>query len=450
LFNYIKKHVFAKIGLLFFAASLCVVFSSYYLSINWINLEKDDILDAQEAFFLYKFVESWGVNPDTSLIANELNNIKIKGMIYALDGDTLCENDTLLLWSNLKNPISPCNYLSYSDADYFKDIYDIHFEERVSFGEFFFEERLLQTAYVEFPPFKYFLIGDYNYVAPLDLYTFFPSLVLAFTLMGLLFLVLRSFLFPLNLIEKRIKSLERGDLDSTIPVVGHDELAVLTQNFNKLTLDIKRLLKQKERLLSDVSHELRSPLAKIKLAIAMLPDHAKKISVDKQIKTLDSLITNILLSDKMASAYSNLNLEKISIDVLINKSLDLTSIKNIELDIDKKMVLTVDVVKSSIAIKNLIENAFKYSSKDSAVCVSAQKSLDENIISVVDSGPGIPEEQIKKITKAFVRIPGSKESGFGLGLSICQKVMVAHGGFLKIKNIKTGGACFSLHFPADK
>jgi len=448
LFNYIKKHVFAKIGLLFFAASLCVVFSSYYLSINWINLEKDDVLDAQEAFFLYKFVEALGVSPDTSLIAEELNNIKIKGMIYALDGDTLCENDTLLLWSNLKNPISPCNYLSYSDTEYFKDIYDIRFEERISFGEFFFEERLLQTAYIEFPPLKYFLITDY--VAPLDLYTLFPSLLLAFALMSVLFLVMRRFLFPLNLIEKRIRSLEKGDLDSTIPVVGNDELAVLTQNFNKLTLDIKKLLKQKERLLLDVSHELRSPLAKIKLAVALLPEHAKKFSIDRQIKTLDSLITNILLSDKMASAYSNLNIEQIGVGSLINKSLELTSIKNVEINISEKMVLSVDVVKSSIAIKNLIENAFKYSPKSSKIYVKSKKTKDEHIISIIDSGPGIPKKHIEEITKAFVRIPGSKESGFGLGLSICHKVMVAHGGFLKIENLEKGGACFSLHFPAGK
>ena len=71
-------------------------------------------------------------------------------------------------------------------------------------------------------------------------------------------------------------------------------------------------------------------------------------------------------------------------------------------------------------------------------------------IEVVDEGPGIPEEQLKKITKAFVRIPGSKESGFGLGLSICNKVMVAHGGSLKIKIVPGGGACFALHFPLDK
>ena len=446
--SYIQKRVFAKIGLVFFAASLCIVFSSFYLSVYWTNLEKDDILDAQEAYFQYKLIESWGSKPDTSLIAKELNNIKIKGMIYALDGDTLCENDTLLHWTNLQNPISPCNYLSYNDTEYLGEVYNIQFEERVSFGEFFFEEQYLQTAYIEYPPFKYFLIADY--VAPLDLYTIFPSLILAFALMSLLFFIVRRFLFPLNLIEKRIKSLEKGDLESTIPVVGSDELAVLTQNFNKLTSDIKQLLRQKERLLSDVSHELRTPLAKIKLAIAMMPEHKKKESIDKQIKTLDSLITNILLSDKMASAYSNLKIEKTDLNQLIQKALELTSIKNVKLNVPKNTTLSVDIVKSSIAIKNLVENAFKYSPENSSIVVEGKQTKNETIIEVVDEGPGIPEEQLKKITKAFVRIPGSKESGFGLGLSICNKVMAAHGGSLKIKNVPGGGACFALHFPLDK
>ena len=446
--SYIQKRVFAKIGLVFFAASLCIVFSSFYLSVYWTNLEKDDILDAQEAYFQYKLIESWGSKPDTSLIAKELNNIKIKGMIYALDGDTLCENDTLLHWTNLQNPISPCNYLSYNDTEYLGEVYNIQFEERVSFGEFFFEEQYLQTAYIEYPPFKYFLIADY--VAPLDLYTIFPSLILAFALMSLLFFIVMRFLFPLNLIEKRIKSLEKGDLESTIPVVGSDELAVLTQNFNKLTSDIKQLLRQKERLLSDVSHELRTPLAKIKLAIAMMPEHKKKESIDKQIKTLDSLITNILLSDKMASAYSNLKIEKTDLNQLIQKALELTSIKNVKLNVHKNTNLSVDIVKSSIAIKNLIENAFKYSPENSSIVVKGKQTKNETIIEVIDEGPGIPEEQLKKITKAFVRIPGSKESGFGLGLSICNKVMAAHGGSLKIKNVPGGGACFALHFPLDK
>jgi len=447
LISYLKKHIFAKIIVLFFIASFCIVFSSYYISINWVNLEKDDILDAHDAYFQYKLVESWGSLPDTSLISQQLNNIKIKGMMFRLDADTLCENDTTLLWSNLKRPITTCNYVSYNDTEYLSDAYDINFDQWVSFGEFMFDDRLLQTTYVEYPPYKYFLIA--NYEAPPDYNTLIPSLGLVFVLMGFMFFVVKKFLFPLNLIEKRIISLEKGDLDSTIPVIGHDELAVLAQNFNKLTLDIKQLLQQKERLLSDVSHELRTPLAKIKLAIEMLPSHQKKESIDRQIKNLDSMITNILLSDKMASAYSNLKLEKIDARALINKALELTSIKNVFLDLEKNITVSVDVVKSSIAIKNLIENAHKYSPKNSKIRVTVDETVSGVCISIYDSGPGIPENQIEKITKAFVRIPGSKKSGFGLGLSICNKVMVAHGGKLKIKNLDEG-ACFSLLFPKEK
>ena len=445
--TYLKKHIFAKIIVLFFVASFCIVFSSYYISINWVNLEKDDILDAHDAYFQYKLIESWGTSPDTALISDQLNNIKIKGMIYRLDADTLCENDTTLLWSNLRRPITTCNYISYNDTEYLSEAYDINFEQWVSFGEFMFDDRLLQTTYIEYPPYKYFLIADYE--APADYNTLIPSLALVFVLMGVMFFVVRRFLFPLNLIEKRIINLERGDLDSTIPVVGYDELAILSQNFNKLTLDIKQLLQQKERLLSDVSHELRTPLAKIKLATEMLPAHTKKESIDRQIKNLDSMITNILLSDKMASAYSNLKLEKIDVQALVTRALELTSIKSVVLDLEKTVVLTVDVVKSSIAIKNLIENAHKYSPKNSVIRVAANENDSSVCISVYDAGPGIPEDQIEKITKAFVRIPGSKKSGFGLGLSICNKVMVAHGGKLKIKNLDKG-ACFSLVFPKEK
>ena len=83
-------------------------------------------------------------------------------------------------------------------------------------------------------------------------------------------------------------------MDSKINFSGDDELAVLSQNINQMIKDIKTLLNQKERLLSDVSHELRSPLTKMRLSLAMIPNHKKVAAVEKQIKTLDSLITNIL------------------------------------------------------------------------------------------------------------------------------------------------------------
>ncbi len=89
--------------------------------------------------------------------------------------------------------------------------------------------------------------------------------------LSILYLITRRFLRPISLIDKRIVALEKGDLDSTLPVVGGDELAVLSRNFNTMVGEIKNLLRQKDRLLSDVSHELRTPLAKIRLMLALMP-----------------------------------------------------------------------------------------------------------------------------------------------------------------------------------
>ena len=136
---------------------------------------------------------------------------------------------------------------------------------------------------------------------------FLPFIVLALIALLFLYLAIRRFLLPIGVLEKRIISLEKGDLDSEIPVSGNDELAVLSKNFNTMVKEIKNLLRQKERLLSDVSHELRTPLSKIRLMLAMMPNHKKVVDVDRQIKVLDSLITNILLSDQMSAPYSNLN-----------------------------------------------------------------------------------------------------------------------------------------------
>jgi len=279
--------------------------------------------------------------------------------------------------------------------------------------------------------------------------TFSPFIILAFLSLSILYLITRRFLRPISLIEKRIVALEKGDLDSTLPVVGGDELAVLSRNFNTMVDEIKNLLRQKERLLSDVSHELRTPLAKIRLMLALMPEHKKVKDVDKQIKVLDSLITNILLSDQMSAPYSNLKNENVSISKLIGGALELTFVENVEVIKDDAVddFIGVDSVKMSIAIKNLIENAYKYADNDEKIRVFIGNTNKYTTILVKDRGPGIPENLIKNITKAFVRGKNETESGFGLGLSICYKVISAHGGRLKIKNNPRGGASFTLCIP---
>ena len=430
---------------MFVFTAVGIVVSSYYV-INWGYTGRDDILDAHDAYHYNNLVASWGSPPNIEVVSQELHNLQLSCSIFIADDDTSCSNDTLLYWTNHLEPISLCNYLSYSSTKDYTLSHNIKYDDYVSFGDVEFNNDIIQATFIHGLGYKYLITLD---IPPTSAPSFIPFIVLAFVSFVLLYLTIRRFLLPISLIEKRIVALEDGDLDSKLKVVGHDELAVLSKNFNTMVGEIKNLLRQKERLLSDVSHELRSPLAKIRLMLALMPEHKKVKDVDKQIKVLDSLITNILLSDQMSAPYSNLKFSLTTVSKLIKGALELTFVEdvNINLDRDVDPEVFVDSVKISIAIKNLIENAHKYANSNEKINITV--SADNQYVSILikDRGPGIPENLIKNITRAFVRGANEVESGFGLGLSICSKVITAHGGELKIQNNPRGGASFTLCIP---
>jgi len=446
LIDYFKRRIFAKIALLFLFASFVLLFSSYYV-FNWSFTESDNILDAHDAYYNYKLVDSWGSPPDTSILQKELKNLKLNCAIFYSDKDTTCENDSLLYWSNFESRVDLCEYISYSDSKEFELMHNIKFPSYVSFGDFYYLHDRYQATLVDNGAFQYLLTIEF--IDPNVGFSIVPLLLLLCVFMLFLYLLVARLLSPINWIEKRVTALSEGDFSSKIKVLGNDELAVLSKNLNHLVSHLKSLMDQKERLLSDVSHELRTPLAKIRLLLALVPEHDKIKEVDKNIKKIDSLITNILLSDKMSTPYSNLNKKGITIKGLVDEAIDMSFVKNVDFQFngfDKERVV-VDIIKMSVAIKNLLENADKYSGKSKKItlCVSIDSSFV--CFSVIDSGPGVDEKIIDKITKAFVRGKNKPGAGFGLGLSICKKVVESHGGTLKIKNNDTVGACFSLCIP---
>jgi signal transduction histidine kinase len=341
-----------------------------------------------------------------------------------------------------------------------------------------FNQDIVQATFVEKDKLKYLITLD---VPPTTPPTFVPFVLVAFISLYVLYQLIARFLKPISLLQKRIVALENGDLDSRIKVAGGDELAILTNNFNEMVGEIKELLKQKERLLSDVSHELRTPLSKIRLLINLLKPNerssilademnragvgdetiakTKKIfnetneklnKIDKNILYLDSIITNILLSDQMSSPYSNLKIEPSTISMLIKQASELTFVKDVEVVDTQKLIETiirVDKIKIAIAIKNLLENAYKYAEKTEKIKIFLNKDRHHFNIAVKDRGPGLPEDLLKTITKRYVRGDHKKKEGVGLGLSICYKVMSAHKGKLKIMNNPNGGASFVLKIP---
>ena len=437
--------LFGRIGIVFFITAVLLVLSTYY-TVNWGFTGRDDILDAHDAYFYSSLVSSWGSPPEIKKLSEELENLQLQCSIFKDDGDTLCVNDTSLVWSNHRKPVSLCDYLSYSSTDGYKEAHNIQYSDYVSFGDIEFDTDIVQATFVNHKNYKYLITLD---LKPSPAPTFFPFVLIAILCFAWLYFTLRRFLKPISLIEKRIAALEDGDLDSKIKIVGQDELATLSKKFNAMVDDIKNLLKQKERLLSDVSHELRTPLAKIRLMLALMPEHKKVQDVDSQIKVLDSLITNILLSDQMSAAYSNLEKTACSIESLVQQALELTFVKKeqIQIKTSANPSVRVDGVKMSIAIKNLIENAYKYALDNEKITLHVSENNREVLFLVKDRGPGIPKNLIKDITRAFVRGKNEEQAGFGLGLSICYKVITAHGGKLLIANNKKGGASFTLCIP---
>lgn len=469
--------LFGKIGILFVFAAFVLILVTYFFT-DWRYTGRDDILDAHDAYLYSKMVDSWGSPPNLNYVKNELENLQLRCTIFNSDNDLDCSNDTLVFWSNHSAPVELCNYISYSSTEDYSEYHNIRYKHYVSFGEVEFNQDIVQATFVEKDKLKYLITLDVPPTAPP---TFVPFVLVAFISLYILYQLIRRFLKPISLLQQRIADLENGDLDSTIRVAGNDELAVLTNNFNEMVGEIKDLLKQKERLLSDVSHELRTPLSKIRLLINLLKpkerssllademsragvneetiSKTKKIfyetndklnKIDKNILYLDSIITNILLSDQMSSPYSNLKIESSTISRLIKQASELTFVKDIEVVATQKLtetIVRVDKVKIAIAIKNLLENAYKYTEKTEKIKIFLNKDRHHFSITVKDRGPGLPEDLLKIITKRYVRGNHKKKEGVGLGLSICYKVMSAHKGKLKIMNNPNGGASFVLKIP---
>ena len=443
--------LFGRLGILFALASFVLVLLTYYV-INWAVDDKDNILDVHDAYYHYQFVQSWGDDPDTNYVKKELDNLKLLGAIFYIDADTLCSENyvfdkkkerSLTYWHNIPSEFSLCDYISYQDSEYLSSIHNVNFPELVSFGDFYFKDEIYPASVVENSPWQILLVVN-NYAYPKEWVTFMPIIILSVFFMLLLYLVVWKFLQPINIIKNRIIDLEAGDLESQIKIKGNDELARLSHNFNNLIEQVKNLLKQKERLLSEVSHELKTPLAKIRLLIAMVPVNEKIKKIDKHIDYLDSIITNILISDKLAMPYTNLEIESISVNSLVKQASDISKNKNIKIIQSKSFIIKCDVVKMSIVIKNLLDNAEKYAESNKPVEISSRIDGTNVAIAIRDFGPGIDSDLIEKITEPYIRGKNLKQPGFGLGLSICKKVMASHHGSLKIKNIEGGGCMFSI------
>ena len=238
----------------------------------------------------------------------------------------------------------------------------------------------------------------------------------------------------------------------------HDEIGALARQFDEMAERITGLLKRQKRLFHDVSHELRSPLARISIAIALAQKNPQKTDellerIERDVQSLDALVDELLTYARLDDN-APMNFEVLNIVALIEGVVDDAnfegSAKNVSvrLNAPKQCLVNTHVDTLLRAVENLIRNAIRYSPPQSTIDVDVATTQSQAVITVADHGPGMPEDEIERMFDPFVR--GKNQAtgnGFGLGLAIAKRAVERHGGSLSAANRPEGGLMMTITLP---
>ena len=441
----------------------------------------DAIYDYQNLILHEFLVTSWAQNinnRDTlhKIIQSDLN--KLHQMAYIGIFEDVNQNQELnfnidllvdsINFMKISAPFNAQSYISYMDTPTLStetlnlEINDLY----VSYGEYispypYRGTTNLPAVFVEYPINNNKILGvwfitDYN--IGLDIY--WPAIIVPISILimlGVLFIIINSFLYPIKLIRTHVINLKKGNLHSTIPISTSDELGQLSRSINKMTRDIDVLVSQKQNLLIDVSHELKTPLTRLKFLLANMEiGDENKNSINKEINFLQDMISNMLLSDKLSTPYiEDLNQEQVSIQDIIKDTCAMFYKLEDRMRIQNNVatqIVWVDKYRICLALKNLIDNALKYTESNQQINLIISAGAHSIHLTVQDFGQGMHEEQIQKIIKPLYRGRSAKEKskgGFGLGLAIAKKIIEAHNGALTIKSELGKGSSFTLSVPKE-
>lgn len=253
--------------------------------------------------------------------------------------------------------------------------------------------------------------------------------------------VIKKILKPLKQLNEAVKKVGEGNLNLNLTPKSNDELGELTTAFNHMTADLRKMIQAREQLLLDVSHELRSPITRSKLALEMMPESREKKSVWDDLKEMEIMITEILESERLKSGLTKLHKTPVNVASLLQRITDNYKRENIHLvllPVSSDIIIHIDEALMTIVFRNLIENSIKYSSpQDSPVEISVIRTHESVTIQIEDFGKGIPEEKLPFVFDPFYRVDESrsrKTGGYGLGLHLCKRITDLHGAEIGLGN----------------
>jgi len=270
---------------------------------------------------------------------------------------------------------------------------------------------------------------------------------------------------PVTKLQATARTLASGNLDARVEerlCRRQDELGILAQDFNQMATRLRSQIASKEMLLRDISHELRSPLTRLRVALGLAQRGDATLGVqlgriERDIERLDALIGQTLQLSRLSGTEPTFVGEDVELGHLVNEVVEDARFeakavgKHISPSTISGLFARGNFELLRRAVDNVIRNAIRFAPAGSDVEVSTRiDSVGGAVVAVRDRGPGVPDGDLDRIFEAFYRVDEARDrasGGIGLGLAITARVMALHGGNATARNAADGGLIVELSFP---
>lgn len=262
----------------------------------------------------------------------------------------------------------------------------------------------------------------------------------------------------LRKLQDAARAFGSGTLSTRVKLSGKSNIDELSQQFNDMAERIEASIKQQREMMHGISHELKTPLARLEFGLALLaePDETGRMRERRDVRELDELVTELLTIGRLEQGASQLAPMEVVVDALIdsvagNVSNDVAD-RGISLDVSTLGAPATHVCDPKLvarALLNLIRNGARYASR-TVLLAAARDASGALVLSVDDDGPGIPAAERARVFEPFQRLDSSRDrqtGGFGLGLAIVRRVALVHGGDVRLEDSPLGGARFVITLP---
>ncbi|HWZ30232.1 MAG TPA: ATP-binding protein [Bryobacteraceae bacterium] len=293
--------------------------------------------------------------------------------------------------------------------------------------------------------------------------------LLLFTIAGgiFCFLVIRYLTKPLNQLGEAAASIAEGRLETRVdPALKkrRDEISGLARNFDRMAERIEALVTGQRRLLGDVSHELRSPLSRLSVALGLVKLSLAKQGMEREAaenlerialeaRRLDTMIGQLLALTRIDSGVDRGTPARFDLTNLVQEVANDGNFEaracNRSVVIEHADACTVNGYEELLrsAIENVARNAIRHTAEGTAVEISLQNNVSKTLLRVRDHGPGVPENMLLEIFLPFRRIANGTAEGAGLGLAIAGRAVDVHGGTIRAMNAPAGGLIVEIDLP---